>query len=384
MCVVNIKENRSVKKQGLLALIKIMVALFSMTGAVIAEPTPSLLMSIQLVEPPHALAPNVIPILNQSALANSSFYFNVKPFVTLRQTDICYWITNLSASTDHKTTGIVGHVVSATGLPTGVVQTSSSIGDCYPMLDLPSRSSCRLHFHVNPAAYNPSPGGDAPLVMLQVLWKWGTHYKRNGGANIHASPSVGMERMTNALAPIMVSPKIIVTPIEQDGLRYDSAISSIVGVPTRMGDYPFIISAVNGSLASAPEIFTINAKPNPHDTPIFKLHHRMASAMPEREYQLNLMALIETIPSVALSNQIRFRIENHREHPVWLSVDDENPTLLHGLVPPNEGGEIKHVTLIATSNTGGDSEPWTIDIPVAFDPEKKPKIQKGVVLHGNA
>lgn len=381
----NIKENRPAKKQGLIVLISRVFILFLMTGAAAAvEPTPALLMSVRLVETPHALMPRILPILNQNALAHSMFYFNLKPFVTMPQTEISYWITNLSASLDHQTEGIVGHVVSAEALPTGVSQTSRNIGDCYPLLDLPSRGSCRLRFHVDPAAYTPSPGGDAPLVMLQVLWKWGAHYKRNGGANISARPLTAIERITNVLAPIMVVPLIVVTPIEQDGLRYDSTLSSIVGVPTHIGDYRFIMRAVNGSLKSAPQIFTIHVKANPQDTPVFKSQYRMASAMPERAFQLDLMTLIETHPSFGVSNQIYFRMDTRREHPSWLSVDNDMPTILHGHVPPNEGGQVKHVTLIATSSTGGDSEPWTIAIPVAFDLEKKPSIQKDVVLNGLA
>ncbi len=102
--------------------------------------------------------------------------------------------------------------------------------------------------------------------------------------------------------------------------------------------------------------------------------------MPEREYQLNLIDLIEPAPGFNVGNQVRFRIDLDRNHPAWLSLDKANATWLHGHVPSTDAGQINEVTLIATSNTGGDSLPLTIQIPVAIDPEKRPVFASGIEL----
>ena len=91
--------------------------------------------------------------------------------------------------------------------------------------------------------------------------------------------------------------------------------------------------------------------------------------MPEQEYRLNLLDLIETRPSFMRSNQVSFEIDKNLPYPSWLSIDKDNATFLHGHVPSSEAGQNRSVTLIASSNAGGDSLPLTITIPVASDPK---------------
>ena len=106
--------------------------------------------------------------------------------------------------------------------------------------------------------------------------------------------------------------------------------------------------------------------------------------MPTQHYRLSLVDLIEPTPGFMTSNQISFRIDTNYPHPDWLSIDKEDATLLEGIVPSTDAGLEREITLIASSNTGGDSLPLTIKIPVAYDPSKKPILDKGIQLAGVA
>ena len=167
----------------------------------------------------------------------------------------------------------------------------------------------------------------------------------------------------------------IVTPAEQDGLRFDQARFSIVGTPTRTGTYLFKVGAQNTYGTAAQVDFTIQVQVNAKDKPVFKQNYPILGASPEQKFSLNLMELIEPQAGFMQTNQISFRVAPNSSHPDWLAISSADPTRLEGDVPSDTAGKEIQVTLIASSNTGGDClKPLTIKIPVAYDPAKKPVI----------
>jgi hypothetical protein len=78
--------------------------------------------------------------------------------------------------------------------------------------------------------------------------------------------------------------------------------------------------------------------------------------MPEKEYSLNLLDLIEPIEGFGKTNQVNFSIDLNKPHPHWLNLDKNNPNVLYGKAPSSAAGQMVELTLMATSNTGGDSE----------------------------
>lgn len=358
--------------------------MFSMPSR--AEPTPFCAMMLQLAEYPAPLTAIIYPIPAQQAQANTPFYFNIKCFISESPIEVNYWVTNLSkaiSKEDKKNIrGIISYTEVVLGLPNGVVQTSQKPGDCPVLFILNDQiRSCRLHFDVNTSAYTSLQGGYGPVIASRVNWMWGSHHNRHGATNITTIPRT-TETIANVLAPIMQPTTALVTPIAQDGLSYDAATSSIIGTPTRSGLYRFLIRAVNGHSVTAPQPLDIDVAINPHDQPVFKQHYRIPSAMMAHDYQINLMSLIDSPQQFAANNPTRFRIDSSREHPAWLNLDSERPTLLKGHVPLMGMGGVTRVTLIATSNTGGDSKPLTIDIPVVYDPALRPIMQQNIQLAG--
>ena len=168
--------------------------------------------------------------------------------------------------------------------------------------------------------------------------------------------------------------KGILSPAEQDGLRFDQNSFSIVGTPSRTGTYLFKIGAQNPNGSAAPTDFKVQVSVNPKDKPVFKQHYPVASALPKQKYSMNLMELIELPTGFMATNQISFHLNPNFNNPGWLHIAKEDATLLEGEVPYNVAGQEVEVTLIASSNTGGDSG-WTIRIPIAYDPAKKPVIE---------
>lgn len=171
-------------------------------------------------------------------------------------------------------------------------------------------------------------------------------------------------------APVEVN----VSPIEQYGLRFDKSLLAITGKPTQTGTYAFKVGAKNKNGAGAAVNLHIEVKANIKDKPVFKKIYPIAAAISGQKYTMNLMNLIEPQPGFRVTNQIIFRIERSQNTPDWLTVSKKDGVLLTGNVPPNMGGTEVELNLVATSNTGGDSEPLTIKIPIAPDPSKTPVI----------
>ena len=168
----------------------------------------------------------------------------------------------------------------------------------------------------------------------------------------------------------------IVKPIEKDGLSFDPRSFSIVGTPTRTGTYSFTVGATNANGTTEAVDFKVQVNVNPKDKPVFKQPYSIKSALPDQKYSMNLMELIKPRAGFMESNQISFRIDTTQSKPHWLNISKEDANLLVGNVPPEAAGQNVEVTLIATSNTGGDSKPpLTVTIPVAYDPAKKPIIE---------
>lgn len=166
----------------------------------------------------------------------------------------------------------------------------------------------------------------------------------------------------------------IVHPIEQDGLFFDQTTFSLVGKPTRTGFYHFKVGAQNAYGATALTDLNVHVRINPKDKPVFKKNYAMPGAMPGKRYQMNLLELIEPMSGLMITNQIAFKLDAHQTHPDWLHVAPTEATLLEGEVPYSAAGQDMVLTLIASSNTGGDSEPLRVKIPVAYDPDKKPLV----------
>ena len=162
------------------------------------------------------------------------------------------------------------------------------------------------------------------------------------------------------------------TAKEQAGLSFDQASFSIVGTPNRIGTYAFKMGVKNAKGTAAAVDFTIHVKENGKDKPVFKQHHAMATALPEQKYIMNLMELIEPQAGFGTTNQVSFKFAQNQNIPNWLSISQDDATRLVAEIPPNLAGQEVAVTLIASSNTGGDSLPLTVKIPVAYDPAKKP------------
>lgn len=170
--------------------------------------------------------------------------------------------------------------------------------------------------------------------------------------------------------------KALVIPESQAGLSFDPVNFIIRGRPTQPGHYQFLVSVGNQYSQSAQIPVDVDVGINPLDTPVFKSNASfLATALPGENYHMNLLDLLEHQASFMSSNQLQFRIDSDLSSPSWLHIDDSNPTSLQGKVPRGAAGQSYQLTLIATSNTGGDSLPLTLSLPVAYDAEKQPALK---------
>lgn len=334
---------------------------------------------MNLISRPAPLTPIVHLLPIQNAQANSDFIFDLKPFIKTSNPEVVYRVTNQTTNLRGETKELFATSLGFGGLPAGFKQAPRQLGDCDMPLSLGEHASCVLRFYLNMDEYTSLQGGNGPIIWVQMSWLWGSHYNRHGGEQVMVYP-FAPHTIQALFAPLMRQTDAIVTPVEQAGLHYDAATQSIVGKPNHTGTYHFTVEAVNGSARAAPQDLQINVQANLQDTPILKPYYTLASAMPKQGYQLNLMDVLEPNASFMSTNQVQFRLDEHSHHPQWLSLDKDNPTLLKGQVPSTEAGQINEVTVIATSNTGGDSQPMTIQIPVAYDLSKRAIIRSDFEL----
>lgn len=166
----------------------------------------------------------------------------------------------------------------------------------------------------------------------------------------------------------------VVAPAVQDGLRYDAKQQALVGKPSHLGIYSFTIAAKNSRCMAKSVPLQINVKANPKDKPVFKQQHLMLTGIAKQKYSMNLLELLQTTAPFMLNNQVQFHIIPHVDNPPWLRISANDATRLEGIIPASSAGQNVKVHLLASSNTGGDSEPLTVNIPVAIDPSLQPKI----------
>lgn len=164
----------------------------------------------------------------------------------------------------------------------------------------------------------------------------------------------------------------IVTPSEQEGLHFDQATFSIIGKPKRIGTFIFQVGAKNAYSTAAPTEFKVKVDINPKDKPKFKINAQMVSAMAGTKYSMNLMNLLEHQPGFMESNQIAFSIDTSQPYPDWLKISPDDATRIEGHAPSNLAGKAVELTLIATSNTGGDSNALNIRLSILHDATKRP------------
>ena len=311
--------------------------------------------TVELLERPLSIL--LFPV--QHGMANSDFVFNLEPFISVIKPEINYQITNKSSQTLSN--------LELAAFPEGLTRSYKGENVCSERFTLYSNQSCFLRFYVDKNNYMPSKGND-PFVCS------------NSG---NCSSPVPGQQFDDAVAKASGPTQVQVTPAVQNGLLYDPTNLSITGKPDRAGFYLFKVSATNDYATTATRDLQIYIGINPKDKPVFKTNYPIPAAAPNEDYHLNLMDLIELKDSFNVTNQVCFHIGRNHRSPEWLRID-ENTSLLQGHVPSSDAGQQKEITLIASSNTGGDSLPLTITIPVAFDPAKKPIIATGIALRGEA
>ncbi|MBA2657777.1 MAG: hypothetical protein H0U70_12480 [Tatlockia sp.] len=166
-----------------------------------------------------------------------------------------------------------------------------------------------------------------------------------------------------------------VYPLQVDGLYYDPSRFAIVGSPTRVGSYQFKISARSNQTQTQPFNLNFEVGFNKRDKPIFNKNYQASTVTAGKPYQLNLLQLLKKRATLMTNNPVHFRIDKNVANPNWLRIDQNDSSLLVGNIPVTAAGTIQELSIIASSNTGGDSEPYKITIPIASDPANSPLIK---------
>ncbi|MCC5792174.1 MAG: hypothetical protein JJT82_06135 [Legionellaceae bacterium] len=168
------------------------------------------------------------------------------------------------------------------------------------------------------------------------------------------------------------------------GLQYDAATGVLQGRPKATGVYAFTLSASNADSQAAPRKFHIKVAANARETPRFGQQRRLPSATPEKVYRADLLPLLEQKASYMQNNQVSFRIDhNHLPNNArWLSLRDGR--YVTGEVPAALAGQSIALFIVAHSNTGGDSKPVAVTLPIALDPQMKPTIADNIAFSSQA
>lgn len=348
-----------------------------------AMPTPKGYMSIKLVEPPSPITLSMNAIPDQDGQANADFNFYLKPWVGMSPTELRYLVTNHFVNTN--TASLKAKNTAIKGLPEGVFQVTGKEGDCLPMFELYSLNHCYLHLQVNNKLYHSAANGYGPVVDMDVSWKWGSGKRRKGTLSTEKQITE-LQSLANILPSVLLPVTFQVRPSALDGLAFNPDTSFISGKPERLGRYVFHISASNNHSRTGERDLVINVANHPKDKPVFKDIQTLVipHALPEQKYSLDLLDFIEPNPVFMASNQVSFRLVTDDAHPSWLNISQNSPTLLQGYPPLADSGKEEQITVVATSNTGGDSEPLVITVPVDFDSSRKPFLVDGIELKGKA
>lgn len=160
------------------------------------------------------------------------------------------------------------------------------------------------------------------------------------------------------------------------GLYFDPNDFSFKGKPNKVGSLKVLVGATNGySETKSLAEMTINVHYDKGKTPRFKSDVPILSATSYKKYQLNLMTLLENMPGLNITDQVRFKLDDHSKVQSGLALSAENHLMLEGVPNPALAGDMAILTVTASSNTGGDSLPYTLRIPVAYDRSKRPSIK---------
>lgn len=331
---------------------------------------------LQLYQAPSPPALSMLNIPFQKGTANVDFRLNLRQFLYISKPEIRYLFKH--GIYDSNARYVVDRYQAVSGLPNGVTPIYNQPGDCYPGIAGNPGFSCIAHFIVDPEQFRRGTGW-GPLINTTLTWKYDSIYSDNVPVAVNQP-----YRFDDLLIPIIHPINIKVSPESQDGLYFDKATSSIIGKPTRTGIYSFYISATDGNATAAARELQIGINVNPMDKPKFKLVNTIASATPKKVYHLNLEELLEQNKNFGKTNQITFELSENHPHPKWLSLDPENHTMLQGEATSKDAGSLVTATIYAISNTGGKSEPETINIPVAYDLDNKPVINNNIELSSSA
>lgn len=341
------------------------------------QPTPIGSVFIRLAQRPTPVSLSISPIAIQAAQVNSNFMLNLNPYIRLAPSEFSYQVTNAFINTE--TAYLLATINGIHGLPSGLSQINNRAGDCSPVFSIGTQQSCMLHFYSNNDRYFSENEAFGPALSMIVTWRWGDKKRRGGGVNVTAQP-LASQTIAAVLSPMLMPINTNVKPAMQDGLHFDPKTMSILGTPTRVGIYRFTVEASNGYASAMPRELIINVGINPKDTPVFRTNYSIASVMSNHHYHLSLLDFLESKPGFMVTNQVNFRIDSNYPHPDWLSINPKNAVFLEGYAPQLDGVYEHNVTLIASSNTGGDSLPITLSIPVALNLANKPIIEKGISL----
>lgn len=353
---VNLKQRKVVMKIQPSKLKASLLISFFMLPNIALSSMP--VFSIVLVDRP--LTVNSLPI--QKAQANSNFNFNLSNYISKTKIEVDYRVTNNAPlMTD----------IGLLDLPAGITRVYEGEGVCGARFSLNTNQSCILRFIVNKAKYTHSLQG-APIVCY-----------RPPNTAYCSTPQLG-QQINDVVSKLPGPTKVKITPVPSDGLQFNPDTLTISGKPNNAAEYNFSISATNGVQTAAPRPLQIKVNIDPKDKPVFKTNYSIGTAMPEQEYRINLMDLIEPKKSYMVTNQVTFKIVENQSYLNWLSIDPENTTFLKGKVSSQDAGQTRKITLIATSNSGGESLPLTLEIPIAYDPSKKPIIAKSIMLTATA
>lgn len=194
----------------------------------------------------------------------------------------------------------------------------------------------------------------------------------NQSFNLNLKPYIKYYQENNIANTI---PQMLVTPAQQGGLHYNASNYTLSGKPLALGTYTFKISTFNAKCALQSTELTIEVKANLKDKPLFRAKPSLVSGFANHKYHMNLVELVQSSAGLMEHNQIHFRIENNEPYPSWLRISPTDTTQLEGQVPEAHAGRTLGVTLVASTNTGGDSAPLRLPIAIGYDPDKKPLIK---------
>lgn len=161
----------------------------------------------------------------------------------------------------------------------------------------------------------------------------------------------------NASVPVVYNPK--------DARFLFSWIPDHTG-PVSIG---FQASNVYGPPSSS--AFTVQVQANREHQPQWLPSVNLPAATAGTNYQANVSSLVKT---TSLTPTFTYRIDTEFSHPAWLVVDPNGN--MHGTPTESDLGQHESVTLIAHSNTGGDSDKLTKEIFINYDFALRPEINE--------